>query len=84
MNGPAVKLGAVMRAGGAGYVVKSKDPKTPVGSYVGGLVGIQEYCIAKPNDAKDIFSSVKGRYLYYIPEISYWHFEPPFRVCFSC
>jgi len=56
---PPVKLGAVMRAGGAGYVVKSKDPKTPVGSYVGGLVGIQEYCIAKPNDAKDIFSSVK-------------------------
>merc|ERR1712110_111686 len=31
---PAVKLGAVMRAGGAGYVVESKDPKTPVGSYV--------------------------------------------------
>ena len=56
---PAVKLGAVMRAGGAGYVVKSKDPKTPVGSYVGGLVGVQEYCIAKPNDSKDMFSSVK-------------------------
>ena len=102
---PAVKLGAVMRAGGAGmncikiglpgnlilgyyfqenrtsqrpflllriifpgrlifiqlspgYVVKSKDPKTPVGSYVGGLVGVQEYCITKAN-AKDIFSSVK-------------------------
>jgi len=64
MNGmpsylPAVKLGDVMRAGGAGYVVKSKDPKIPVGSYVGGLCGVQEYHIGKNTDSKDIFSSVK-------------------------
>ena len=56
---PAVKLGSVMRAGGAGYVVKSKDPKTPVGSYVGGLVGIQEYFIGQTNNSKDFFTSVK-------------------------
>ena len=42
---PPVQLGDVMRAGGAGYVVKSKEPKLPVGSYVAGLVGIQEYFI---------------------------------------
>ena len=56
---PAVKLGSVMRAGGAGYVVKSKDPKVPVGTYVGGLVGIQEYHIGKASDPKDMFASVK-------------------------
>jgi len=57
---PPVQLGSVMRAGGAGYVVKSKEPKLPVGSYVAGLVGVQEYFIAKHSDSpKDIFSSVK-------------------------
>jgi NADPH-dependent curcumin reductase CurA len=56
---PPVSLGAVMRAGGSGYVVKSKDPKTPVGSYVGGLVGVQEYFIGKSNESKNIFTSVK-------------------------
>ena len=56
---PPVQLGDVMRAGGAGYVVKSKEPKLPVGSYVAGLVGVQEYFIAKHSDSKDIFSSVK-------------------------
>jgi len=56
---PPVQLGDVMRAGGAGYVVKSKEPKLPVGSYVGGLCGVQEYFIAKHSDSKDMFSSVK-------------------------
>merc|ERR1712241_1556439 len=53
---PPVQLGDVMRAGGAGYVVKSKEPKLPVGSYVAGLVGIQEYFIAKYSESKSIFS----------------------------
>jgi len=53
---PPVQLGEVMRAGGAGYVVKSKEPKLPVGSYVAGLVGIQEYFIAKYSESKNIFS----------------------------
>ena len=56
---PPVQLGDVMRAGGSGYVVKSKDPKMPVGAYVAGLLGVQEYFIAKSTDAKDIFKSVK-------------------------
>ena len=56
---PPVQLGDVMRAGGAGYVVKSKEPKLPVGTYVGGLCGVQEYFIAKHSDSKDMFSAVK-------------------------
>ena len=56
---PAVKLGAVMRAGGAGYVVKSKDPKLPVGTFVGGLCGVQEYFIATNTGATGIFSAVR-------------------------
>merc|ERR1711944_68910 len=48
-----------MRAGGAGDVVKSKEPTLPVGSYVAGLVGVQEYFIAKHSDTKNMFSSVK-------------------------
>ena len=48
-----------MRAGGAGYVVKSKEPTLPVGSYVAGLVGVQEYFIAKHSETKDMFSGVK-------------------------
>ena len=57
---PPVQLGAVMRAGGAGYVVKSKDPKLPVGSFVGGLTGVQEYYIATNTDSKNIFASVRA------------------------
>ena len=64
MNGepsylPPVQIGDVMRAGGAGYVVKSKDSKLPVGTFAGGLVGIQEYYIAKDTGATSMFTAVR-------------------------
>jgi NADPH-dependent curcumin reductase CurA len=42
---PAVKIGEVVRAGGAGEVVASRHPKFPVGTKVQGAVGWQEYCL---------------------------------------
>jgi NADPH-dependent curcumin reductase CurA len=41
-----VGIGEVMRAGGAGRVVASKNPKIAVGDYVYGTTGMQEYCIS--------------------------------------
>jgi NADPH-dependent curcumin reductase len=40
---PPVGIGEVMRAGGAGVVVKSNDPKFGVGDHVIGIPGVQEY-----------------------------------------
>src|ERR1700761_8291854 len=40
---PPVAIGEVMRAGGLGRVVESKNPNYPVGQYVQGLVGWQGY-----------------------------------------
>lgn len=42
---PPVGLGEVMRAGGAGEVVESKNPKLPVGTWVGGMTGVTEELI---------------------------------------
>ena len=39
-----VGLGEVMRAGGVGRVIASRDPRWPVGEYVSGLLGVQQYC----------------------------------------
>jgi len=41
---PPVALGAVMRAGGIGRVVASRDPHFVVGDLVSGMLGAQEYC----------------------------------------
>ena len=41
---PPVGIGEVMRAGGIGRVVASKDPAFAVGDVVSGLLGVQEYC----------------------------------------
>jgi NADPH-dependent curcumin reductase CurA len=38
-----VGLGEVMRAGGVGKVIASKNPKFAVGDYVSGTLGVQEY-----------------------------------------
>jgi NADPH-dependent curcumin reductase CurA len=38
-----VGIGEVMRAGGVGKVVASKNPKFAVGDYVSGALGVQEY-----------------------------------------
>lgn len=42
---PAVKIGEVVRAGAAGEVVASNNPKFPVGAKVQGAFGWQEYCL---------------------------------------
>ena len=48
---PPVGIGEVMRAGGVGKVVASKNPKFSAGDHVAGGFGIQEYCLV---DAKDL------------------------------
>jgi NADPH-dependent curcumin reductase len=40
-----VEIGAVMRAGGVGVVVASKNPAFAVGDYVNGGLDVQEYCL---------------------------------------
>ncbi|OBI85443.1 NADP-dependent oxidoreductase [Mycobacterium asiaticum] len=43
---PPVGIGEVMRGGGIGEVIASKNPKLPVGQVVQGLLGWQEYVVA--------------------------------------
>src|SRR5215472_1693603 len=43
---PAVGIGEVMRAGGLGRVVESKNPAFATGDYVTGMLGVQEYAIS--------------------------------------
>ena len=42
---PPVQIGEVMRAGAVGEVVESKNPDFPVGTFVQGLFGWQEYAV---------------------------------------
>jgi NADPH-dependent curcumin reductase CurA len=53
---PPVQIGEVMRAGTVGQVVESRDPKHPVGSFVQGLLGWQEYAVAGkgPNQVSSV------------------------------
>jgi NADPH-dependent curcumin reductase len=44
---PPVGIGEVMRAGAAGRVIASNDPKLAVGDHVVGILGVQEYAVAK-------------------------------------
>jgi NADPH-dependent curcumin reductase len=44
---PPVGLGEVMRAGAAGRVIASRDPNIAVGEHVVGILGVQEYAVAK-------------------------------------
>jgi len=44
---PPVGIGEVMRAGGAGRVIASNDPKFAAGDHVVGLTGVQEYAVLK-------------------------------------
>ena len=44
---PPVGIGEVMRAGGVGRVIASKDKALAVGDFVYGTLGIQEYCVLK-------------------------------------
>src|SRR6185503_13123170 len=44
---PPVGIGEVMRAGGIGTVIASKDSSIKVGEHVVGMTGIQEYAVLK-------------------------------------
>ncbi len=44
---PPVGLGEVMRAGAVGRVIESRDPNIAVGEHVVGMLGVQEYAVAK-------------------------------------
>ena len=54
---PPVGIGEVMRAGGVGRVVASKNPAFAVGDHVNAGLGVQEYCLipAKGIKASGIF-----------------------------
>jgi len=43
---PGVSLGAVMRGFSTGQIIKSNNDQYPVGDYVSGLFGVQEYAIS--------------------------------------
>jgi len=44
---PPVGIGEVMRAGGVGKVIASKDPRFAAGDHVSGTMGVQEYSLAE-------------------------------------
>jgi NADPH-dependent curcumin reductase CurA len=45
-----VELGDVMRAPAAGRVIASAEPALPVGSWVTGMLGVQQYALARAAD----------------------------------
>jgi NADPH-dependent curcumin reductase len=45
---PAVKIGEVVRSGGAGRIVASNNPDFSVGDIVSGLIGWQDYAVMTP------------------------------------
>jgi NADPH-dependent curcumin reductase CurA len=49
---PPVEIGAVMRAGGIGRVVASRNPAFAVGDTVYGTLGVQEYILIPQEDIK--------------------------------
>jgi NADPH-dependent curcumin reductase len=49
---PPVGIGEVMRAGGVGVVVASKNPKFAVGDHVSAGLGVQEYLLIAADQAK--------------------------------
>ena len=55
---PAVKIGEVVRSGGAGRIEASDDPDYAVGETVSGLLGWQDYFAGRPKGA---LSKVPGR-----------------------
>jgi NADPH-dependent curcumin reductase CurA len=57
---PPVRLGDVMRAGGAGHVVASRDPAFAPGDPVTGMLNVQEYAIVKGSALTKIDPTVAG------------------------
>ncbi len=55
---PPVGIGEVMRAGGVGRVVASKDARCAVGDFVYGTFGVQEYATVKASAATKIGPNV--------------------------
>ena len=51
---PPVGIGEVMRAGGVGVVVASKNPAFAVGDHVSATLGVQEYCLIAEADVKRV------------------------------
>jgi NADPH-dependent curcumin reductase CurA len=53
-----VKVGDVMRANCVGEVIESNSPKLNVGDAVQGVLGVQQYAVAKPKELLKIDSSL--------------------------
>jgi NADPH-dependent curcumin reductase len=51
---PPVGLGEVMRAGGVGRVIASRDARFAVGDVVSGGLGVQTHCLVTPANMKHI------------------------------
>jgi NADPH-dependent curcumin reductase CurA len=47
---PAIEIGAVVRSGGAGVVIESKNPRLAVGDRVFGMLGWQELSLVEARD----------------------------------
>src|SRR5580693_4690175 len=47
-----VGIGEVMRAGGIGKVIASKNPQFAEGDHVSCMTGVQDYCLAAANEIK--------------------------------
>jgi NADPH-dependent curcumin reductase CurA len=64
-----VGIGEVMRAGGVGKVVASRNPAHPVGDHVAGGFGVQEYCLV---DGKDFARTGLGKIDLHLGSLSQW------------
>jgi NADPH-dependent curcumin reductase CurA len=57
---PAIRIGEVMRGGGVGEVVESRNPQYAVGDVVFGLIGWQDYCVGRATDPMPMMVVPKG------------------------
>src|SRR6201993_2716356 len=55
---PAVQIGEVMRALGAGHVVESRHPGFAVGDQVSGSLGVQRYALSNGAEVNKIDTSL--------------------------
>jgi NADPH-dependent curcumin reductase CurA len=55
---PPVGIGEVMRAGAAGRVIESKNPKFAVGDFVTGMFGVQEYAVSDGRGVAKVNTSI--------------------------
>lgn len=57
---PAIKIGEVMRGGGAGVVIESRNPHYAVGDYVFGMIGWQDYVVGRGDGPVPMMVIPKG------------------------